>query len=299
VFPAVPSRRHLVVLVFRLKSTSNFGILREKTPFSSVLTAMKPFRSSTLTCDLSFTLGSAFILVFSLLLRVCMAFFCVSVRLDKFIRLIQKGSEHVPRLFLFPSFERSFDLVDMASYLLLLLPSALSVQPSKKSVFMRTDLSRNPFVAEYGSFSPATGEYKRRDAPVLLPNITSCESDERGYWDFGSGTVGQTSTPFNQNQSWFLLAQEVCSKKEVIIRVTSTVLFQGPYPRSPDPADPRPLIVWSRFKLTTPLEHWNIIWDHTCNIMVIAPEFIRGPAGKVVVESDAKTIHAPRPLANQ
>jgi len=130
--------------------------------------------------------------------------------------------------------------------------------------------------------------------PVTLPD-SNCTPG----WVLGDGTRGQTSTSFYVNMTWFLLGQELCGS--TVKRTTLFGVF-GIFPQSADPekfayrhqllersggrsfetsgqtqqlsSSDTPIRWFGDFTKysTQPLPQWNIVWDWTCNIVVIAPE---------------------------
>lgn len=124
---------------------------------------------------------------------------------------------------------------------------------------------------------------------VSLPPPASCPS---GGWQLPSGTTGQTSTLFQQNATLFFLAQEDCSggnsRSPAASSGGAVVLFglMQPFPPfSGAPPSPAPALRVRQYgqpfngsiaDLSLGLEHWNIIWDAVCNVLVLAPKTAGG-----------------------
>jgi len=89
-------------------------------------------------------------------------------------------------------------------------------------------------------------------------------------WKFpAAGTRGQTSTVFNMNQTNFITGQQVCGDS-----IESTVVFQlwGPY-CSPNFAPWIRMYPLYSIDPAIPLEAINVLWDHTCNVVVLQPQY--------------------------
>jgi len=90
-------------------------------------------------------------------------------------------------------------------------------------------------------------------------------------WKFPlSGTRGQTSTIFYQNQTNFFTGQVVC--EDGIIARTTVFQLWGPYSYCTDGAYARAFPLYD-LDPTIPLSDINMNWDHTCNLVVLQPQY--------------------------
>jgi len=114
-----------------------------------------------------------------------------------------------------------------------------------------------------GTIDPITGQTSCVQ-PLIFPSTPSDCS-----WKLGTGTRGQTSTIFYMNNTRFFVGQEICSSQ-----VLQSMVFQifGPYCSDQDNSaiNVRPLY---KIDPSVKLEDLNICWDHTCNVVVLQPQY--------------------------
>jgi hypothetical protein len=122
---------------------------------------------------------------------------------------------------------------------------------------------------------------------TVLPHADGCM---KGRWNVAQGTRGQGNTMFRENATLFFLAVEYCAEAAEDPDGISRVVLLGvmePHPPWGVPAPPPPPLqlrlpyglpyhTWNRSSsvegvMEWGLERWNIMWDHVCNIIVLAP----------------------------
>lgn len=124
-----------------------------------------------------------------------------------------------------------------------------------------------------GLIDPSTGAVSCTTNVQMPP--TTCT------WSLGDGTRGQTSAVFYTNQTWFFLAQENCQGS---IGKTYVMLAMGPFcwpnreikNSKATKADPVKGMTFrsgpmSQITTSAPINALNMAWDHTCNVVVLAP----------------------------
>ncbi len=154
-----------------------------------------------------------------------------------------------------------------------------------------------------GRLSVLYNEYSDGSGPIHLsvldPNsglidtidartVAFPDSECQPGWSLGNGTHGQTSTVFQQNQSVFVMAQEKCATQTPagpalqLRNMTLFGMFAGVfeafeahdwYAKSElrrDPDEMRTYASFSELDNHSVLEV-NIDWDHTANVLVVAP----------------------------
>eukprot|EP01044_Picomonas_judraskeda_P005418 COSAG03_NODE_510_length_7290_cov_66.012229_3_plen_186_part_01 len=137
---------------------------------------------------------------------------------------------------------------------------------------------------------PDSGLIDTTDARTVAFPASDCQPG----WSLGNGTHGQTSTVFQQNQSVFIMAQETCQTRspagaETALQLRNMTLFgmfagvyeafwaHDWYARSElrvDPDEMRTYATFSELDNRSVLEV-NIDWDHTANVLVVAPAVVR------------------------
>eukprot|EP00051_Salpingoeca_urceolata_P010421 m.127499 g.127499 ORF g.127499 m.127499 type:complete len:434 (-) comp16708_c2_seq2:299-1600(-) len=90
-------------------------------------------------------------------------------------------------------------------------------------------------------------------------------------WEIAGGTIGQTSSVFYMNQSWFVMAQELCSEGQI----GDTVLYDimGPFGNYARLVN---LTILSPSMGLQKQLSFSLNWDWTCNVALVAPS---GQAG--------------------
>jgi hypothetical protein len=174
--------------------------------------------------------------------------------------------------------------------------------------------------ASAGRLSVLYNEYSDGSGPIHLSvldpesglidstdarTVTFPDSDCQPGWSLGNGTHGQTSTVFQQNQSIFVMAQEKCMTQtpagpaQQLRNMTLFGMFAGVfeafeahdwYAKSElrrDPDEIRTYATFSELDNHSVLEV-NIDWDHTANVLVVAP---------VVLDPEAPQPDPPQPPA--
>eukprot|EP00041_Stephanoeca_diplocostata_P036426 m.1331337 g.1331337 ORF g.1331337 m.1331337 type:complete len:461 (-) comp24863_c1_seq1:3265-4647(-) len=140
----------------------------------------------------------------------------------------------------------------------------------------------------FGLVDAATGKIQAAGAVILPP--TNCTPG----WRLSNGTTQQSSTTFYMNGSWFFLGHEMCGE---VVEHTSLFSVIGPFPDANGAV--APLEVTGAYPArvvkiddletygNTPIDTWNLAWDWTCNIVVIAPHRSKAvqDAGEVSAES--------------
>lgn len=171
---------------------------------------------------------------------------------------------------------------------------------------------------KFGTLNVTTGEYTRSyDMTIALPHN---ESDDC-RWAPLEGTEGVGTATFHVNRSYFVMAQQLCGPP-VSTRVNQTVLvatrvamyqngddfifnsteYSEPLSSLSTPADSEAseaaagetgpegnATIWHSFPGHTydfPLASWNIVWDHACNYVVVAPRRSQGKASSQQQEEE-------------
>jgi hypothetical protein len=128
---------------------------------------------------------------------------------------------------------------------------------------------------------PSSGSVDGPDARTVAFPASTCTPG----WSLSNGTHGQTSSVFAMNQTVFILAQETCTDPSTGITsyANTTVfgMFAGIFEDFAarewwahselrmDPDDFRPYAELSN--LTDNVLDMNINWDHTANVLLVAP----------------------------
>ena len=134
-----------------------------------------------------------------------------------------------------------------------------------------------------GAINVTTGTLK----PVRsfsLPNGSTCE------WVRMVGNPGQGTATFRRNRTFFFLAQQVCGEAKSINQTALISTFISDNGVAFDrmaheniPEDHARKIggtmdqaaffgkVFPGGAYNAPLKNWNVIWDHVCNVIVVAP----------------------------
>ena len=171
--------------------------------------------------------------------------------------------------------------------------SAATVALADQTMAAMTVVSlEDDHLLKFGSLNVTTGEYTRSyDMTIALPHN---ESDDC-RWAPLEGTEGVGTATFHVNRSYFVMAQQLCGPP-VSTRVNQTVLVAArvaayqngddfifnstEYAEAsalPPPSAAGPegnATIWHSFPGHTydfPLASWNIVWDHVCNYVVVAP----------------------------
>ena len=134
---------------------------------------------------------------------------------------------------------------------------------------------------------PSSGSVDGPDARTVEFPPSSCKPG----WSLSNGTHGQTSSSFSMNQTLFILAQETCkdaTNGETAFKNTTVFgMFAGVFEDfaaqewwahselRADPNDMRPYAQIS--DLTDDVLDMNINWDHTANVLLVAPHRPAGP----------------------
>ena len=168
---------------------------------------------------------------------------------------------------------------------LLLASGAATATASKMEALTSFHLKDD--LLQIGSLNISTGVYTwTPDAGIQLPKHDGCE------WAI-QGTEGRGTATFHSNRSFFFLAQQTCASSNNDVSINQTILSHSPLAwfydgeefiyNTTDPFDKagrsnpdevRNASIIKSFPgadYNLSLDHWNLAWDHACNLITIAP----------------------------